>query len=156
MRKIISLSLVLAFCIVAFASESLGQSPVPTGSPTVTATRTGTTTPTRTPNITLVKGAKRLTADRLEAVTKYSPGGEILGELLANGARVIAANGANNARLGRSDIGTVIAVLAFTTSTGAPASKTLLTRGVDYQTAEGDLGAIGDHTAETWVVIYRP
>lgn len=70
------------------------------------------------------------------------------------GVRVAQVAGVNADVLGMSGVGTVLAVLAFTTATGAPATKTLLAPTTDYTVADGDITAVGDLSGQTLLVIY--
>ncbi len=60
----------------------------------------------------------------------------------------------NAVALGLDDVGTVIAILAFVTASGAPATKTLLAVTTDYTVAAGDITPVGNHSTETWVIHY--
>lgn len=53
-----------------------------------------------------------------------------------------------------SDVRTVIAVLAFTTSGGGAATKMLLDVTTDYTVSSGKVIAVGDHSDQTWLVVY--
>ena len=79
-----------------------------------------------------------------------------LEEFLKHATRTIQIAATNATALGRRDIGTVVAIEAFTTSSGAPATKTLLHKYTDFTVGGGDVTPVGDHSAETWIIHYRP
>ncbi len=72
------------------------------------------------------------------------------------GTKVAQVAGVNADALGLEDVGTVLAVLAFTTATGAPATKCLLAETTDYTVADGDITTVGDLSAQTLVIAYLP
>ena len=119
-----------------------------------------TPTPTRTPNPSLqgTPGTRMSTA-RLHQLTDFvGVGGKTgrLAELLTLSLRQVKATATNETALGLRDIGTVTSIMAFTRSSGAAATKTLLTQPTDYTVANGDITPVGDHSLETWVITYRP
>lgn len=69
-------------------------------------------------------------------------------------ARVAAANAGPIA--GLTDVGTVLAALAFVTADGTPDTPCLLTATTDYTVADGVVTTVGDRSAETWVIAYLP
>lgn len=127
---------------------------------TSTPTATPTNTPTRTPtvNTSLQQRGTRLTKSRVDTLLSTSPAAKQgnMAEVLQLGVRQIRHRATNEVALGLTDIGTVTSILAFTTSSGAGATKTLLVEGTDFSVRAGDIVPIGDHSAETWVITYRP
>lgn len=132
--------------------------PTPTQTPTPTRTPTPTPTPTLTPNLTLQTPAAPLNAKIRSLLNDYSPASKAanLASILGLASRQRTLPATNATALGLTDVTTVTSVEAFTTSTGAPATKTLLLQNIDFTVGGGDITPIGDHSAETWVITYRP
>lgn len=161
-------TLIAVLVLVAFAGSAFAQdTPTPANTATITRTPTVTSTPTRTPTLTPTRtinpaltpaGQKVTGTDRLTKIIQAAPGAQAgnLAEILGLAARVIKIKATNATALGRTDIVRVKTILAFTTSTGAPATQTLLVEGTDYTVANGDVTPVGDHSAETWVIAYTP
>lgn len=74
---------------------------------------------------------------------------------VANRTRVAVVAGTNGAIINNpSDVGTVLAVLAITTSTGAAAAKLLQAVTTDYTVAAGKVTCVGDKSALTLIIVY--
>jgi hypothetical protein len=129
-----------------------------TATPTPTATRTLTFTPTNTPNRSLQTPSTRLTSKTRSFLQDFSLSAKAagLGNLIGLCDRNRTLIATNATPLGLTDVTTVTTVEAFTTSTGAGAAKTLLLENIDFTVGGGDITPVGDHSAETWVIHYRP
>lgn len=80
---------------------------------------------------------------------------ELIDELNARPVQAVVA-GTNGTEIASpSDIGTVISVQAFVTSSGAAAAKALLAPTTDYTVANGKLTCVSNQSANTLVVTYR-
>ena len=134
----------------------------PTQTPTITATATKTptftATPTKTPNRSLQTPGTRLTTKLRSLLQDFSPAGKAAGvaDLIGLCGRQRTLPATNATALGLTDVSTVTSVEAFVTTSGAPASKTLLLETVDFTVGGGDITPVGDHSAETWGITYRP
>jgi hypothetical protein len=166
MRK---LSLALIFAVaLGWPALLLAQ----TDTPTVTATATPTATVTATGTITPTPALANLTTREGELLESYDPAlkqaalATKIQSLItavntlttASGVRVkqVKTAATNATALGLSDVGTVISIVAFTTSSGAIAAKGILAEGAgaDYTVAAGDVTPVGDHSSQTWVITY--
>jgi len=154
-------TLLLAFVGVTHAAAQTAT-PTLTGTPTATLTPTKTLTPTptktSTPNDTLGQKGKLLTAGRMATIVDFAPGAKAaqLAEILQLAVRQVRLPSTNATALGLTDVGTVTSIEAFVLSSGAAASKALLTPGTDYTVHAGDVTPVGDHSSELWVITYRP
>lgn len=143
----------------ATSTPTMTPTSTPTITPTNTPTRTPTNTPTITPNLSLVTQGTRLTTARLSKLTDFSPAAKDakLGEIVSLAVRQVRVLGTNAAAIPNlSDVGTVISILAFDKTTGAPATKTLLLPGTDYTVSSGVVTTTGDQSGNLLVVTYRP
>jgi len=116
-----------------------------------------TATPTSNPSIKTP--GTRLTTERMHQLTSFAGvGGKTgkLAELYSLAVRQIKRQGTNATALGLSDVDTVTSIIAFTTSDGAAATKALLVEPTDYTVGNGDITPVGDASAQTWIITYRP
>jgi hypothetical protein len=171
-RTILSLVAGVALSALLLAPAVAQTPPTETNTPTVTptATITPTSTPTFTPTNTPTKTAgvrvPTLTRQQEEQIGLSSPGAQqgglnkilswLIGDTNAS-VKVHVATGTNGTAIAMPEkVGQVVAIIAITTSSGAVASKALLTYPTDYTlSAAGVLTAVGNHSAETWIVVYR-
>lgn len=146
----------------ATASATVPPSTATATAPPATATAvpsaTNTAVPTSTPNRSLRTPGARLTYKTRSLLQDFSPGAKAAGLAdligLADRNRTLIAT--NATPLGLNDVTTVTTIEAFTTTTGAPAAKMLLLENIDFTVGGGDITPVGDHSAETWVIHYRP
>lgn len=170
-RSLLSLlaGLVLSASLLA---PTLAQTNTPTNTPTstptstITPTVTPTSTPTVTPTRTKGVAVPTLSQRESELLEDYSPAAKdlklarlisrLIGDTNASVKAHVAA-GTNGTAIAMPElVGQVVFILAITTSSGAPAAKTLLDYPTDYVLSKaGVLTAVGNHSAETWIVIYR-
>lgn len=155
-RPTLFILVMLVVLLIAGGQCAFAQTATPPpATPTFTPTRTPP--PTYANPSTQVKG-QPVTDDRIGDIINFAPGAQRgdLAEILKLGVRQIKRQGTNATALGLTDVGTVTSILAFTTSTGAGATKTLLVEPDDYTVANGDITPVGDHSAQTWLITYRP
>jgi hypothetical protein len=96
---------------------------------------------------------------RLHQLTDFGGTGSVQGrlaELLSLMTRQTKVQATDGTALHLADVGTVLSIVAFTTSTGALARQSLLVEPTDYTVSDGDITPAGDHHLETWVITYRP
>lgn len=164
--------IVLVVCVSWFASMAVAQTATntptatSTSTPTNTSTATNTSTPTPTSTPTVNPGQPVWTPALLSAARvthlKYPrvpslevARGNIL-DLAVQGLRAVPILGTDATALGLRDVGSVAAILAFTASSGAGATKTLLVAGTDYTVANGDVTLVTDQSANLLIIFYRP
>lgn len=149
--------------------DTVSPTPTPTSTPTPTdtPTRTPTNTPTVTPTPTHGAAVPTLTDDEKRQIDDFSPSNSAIGfarRILTriinslNGAtRMRRVAGTNATALSMEPASEVIAIMAFTTSSGAAASKALLDFTTDYTLSPttGAITPVGDHSTQTWLVHYR-
>lgn len=165
MRRGIALALI---ALLLAATPAIAQTETPTQIPTQTPTQTLTQTPTRTPtstptatntpNVTLQHRGGLVTHRRLSLIKDFSPAAKAadLGELAQLSVRQVRLPATNATALGLTDVRVVTSILAYTTSSGAAATKALLVEGTDFTVANGDVTPTGNSAAQTWVITYRP
>ena len=125
-----------------------------------TAAAIATQTAAPTPQRSLLLRGQHLTKRRLDKLLASCPGCTAdqgnLADIIQLATRQVSKISTNATALGLDDVGVVTSILAFTTTTMAPASKMLPEYGVDYTVAGGEITPIGNHSTETWVITYRP
>lgn len=165
-RLLVAVLLAVAPVTVHAQADTPTQTPTltptqtPTRTPTLTPTLTPTSTPTSTPtiNVTLEQRGALLTDKRVSLLRDYAPGAKAanFGEVLRLGTRQVRLPATNATALGLTDVRVVTSIVAFTTATGAAATKALLVEGTDFTVSGGDITPSGNSSAQTWVITYRP